>query len=190
MTVTLLGQMRAAIQIDAQVGTFYPLCGEQTRHIRFRQHRFILSRGAFCRFLLHSRGKSVCVRRDRADARLQIVVKKVSAELQIQAIQPYAGHGKEQNDGDHGDENISHDQPVAQRPHHSRSKPRNQADHQINDGQKAQEAQNARIRNMRSQRGEHANRNAQEKNCKRHAIKQRSLAERHDETAWRKWGQV
>jgi hypothetical protein len=131
-----------------------------------------------CCFLFHGARQGVGIGGNGADARLQVVVKYMRAELQIETVGCQAHHGKQQDDRNHRDENVHDDEAVPQCPHEFRAEPRHQPDEQVNRREEADKADESGEANRSDERRERAHGGVQKDDHERDAVQRRYVPQK------------
>ena len=178
-----LHQPLAAIGKDAQIRPLAALRFDQVRDARALQNGFVRGRCAVRGFHLHRAGKSVGIRRNGVNALLQIVMKQVRAELQIEPVRGQARHGEQKNNRNDRDENVRDDQAIAQRPHEAAAQPGNRADEQVHRREECQEAEKSEERNGGAEKENDAREHVEDNDRNSDKVQRRSMPQEDDEPA-------
>jgi hypothetical protein len=138
-TVSCPNQVLATIEQHADIGPFSLGRGDQNLYFRPRKDSFIVGRDTSICFVLDGAGNGFPVAGNHAYAFLQTVVKKVRAQLKIEAVGGQTSHAKKKNNRHNGDQYVRDDQAIAEAPKQIIANPRHKPNHKVNyrdEGQK------------------------------------------------------
>ena len=178
-----LHQPLAAIREHAQVRPLAALRFDQVRDARALQYGFVRGRCAMRGFHFDGAGQSVSIGGDGVHALLQIIMKQMRAELQIQAVSGQPDHGEKQNHRNDGDENVSDNQAIAQRPHEAPTQPRNQPDEQVHRRKECQEAEKSEERNGGAEKENDARQHIEDHDRHSDQVQQRGAPQEDEQPA-------